>query len=193
MDSEVAATNTSSSHCSVTIPSTATTTSGDAVTSDSKEADGLHGDDKRPLQIHDQCHVQWYGTNHNSRMDSNNKNGTTTSKQQQVTTAIGINLPAIVVERRIARKKTKRQNDKTEEDTTTSSNRNNVKRQRNSIGRSSGNSSSSTNLPWLDVTTVKKEMYDTLPADALEYYVHYSDHDRYVCDFHCMFGNALNL
>ena len=182
MDSDVAATNTSSSLCSVTVPSTATTASGDAVMSDSKEADGLLGDDKkRPLQIHDQCHVQWYGTNPNSRIDSNNNGTTTISKQQQVATAIGIDLPAIVVERRIARKKTKRPNYEIEEGTaaTSSSNRNNVKRQRNSIGH--GRNSTNNDMPVVDVTTVKKEMYDTLPADALEYYVHYVDHDRYVC------------
>jgi hypothetical protein len=162
--------------------------------------------------------VKWYGTNPNSsgsaRKDndsstsssnnSNNNNSSDGSRTKGIVSSAftTINLPAIVVERRIARKRRKSiQNDNSNsnnEDTAGGKSGSHSKRQRHSIpnnhNHNNNNNNTSTNsnnmkqsgcgeIPKsLDITAnnVKKEMYDTLPADALEYYVHYVDHDRYV-------------
>jgi hypothetical protein len=169
MNSEVAATDATAS--------VSTSTTGPATVVDSNVVNEESSSNPiKPLQINDQCHVEWHGTNpsaSSSRKDNESNDG---SSKKGISSLSIINLPAIVVERRIARKRMKRR--KGEDDTV--SKNHHVKRQRNSFpnSTSSGNSG---DIPSLDVATIKKEMYDTLPADALEYYVHYVDHDRYVC------------
>ena len=130
----------------------------------------------KPLQINDLCHIQWHGTNPRpssaSRKDSDNND---ISSKKGISSASIINLPAIVVERRIARQRMKRRKDDIDEDALDVNNQ--VKRQRNSLPNGSTNKNG--DIPSLDAaTSIKKEMYDTLPVDALEYYVHYVDHDR---------------
>ena len=196
MSNEATAADTSipvSSTATTTIPSKMTVSnSGTNDTSNVVQADASYNPIK-PLQIHDQCHVQWHGKNPSTSTiisgSSNSSKNNIDSNDRSL-----INLPAIVIERRIARTRTKRREaDKSNinnnngsgmnETSGNSNNNNSGKRQRNSMNHTTSNrgdtTTGSTNIPSLDVTATKKEMYDTLPADALEYYIHYVDHDRY--------------
>ena len=194
--------NTMNTEAAASVNATATAPSAIGVLSEEDSNNII-----KPLQIHDQCHVQWHGTNHNAIGSSSSNNHNSAEKKSsdtsnQAASGTVINLPAIVVERRIARKRSKRRNDDSNNtntnnnnnnpDTSTgdSTNNNHTKRQRNSL-LSSNKKSNNGDIPksssLLDVTTIimKKEMYDTLPADALEYYIHYLDHDRYVFYLMC--------
>jgi hypothetical protein len=110
-------------------------------------------DTMKPLQIHDQCHVQWRGTNRTTIIGEGSN-------------ASYINLPAVIVERRLARKKKRIAVP--------------LDPKRNQSNKRLRTLSGCQNDPNNISEVVKKEMYDTLPADALEYYIHYIDHDRYV-------------
>ena len=180
---------TAGSTATPTVPTTAPSTDGSSNVAD-VHSSHFH---IKPLQINDQCHVQWRGTNPSTSKGSiikkEDNDSNETSSKKGASSLSTINLPAIVVERRMARKRKTFRKDNTVVGTGgTNNNSNNNspgKRPRTGLPHGSFRHSGDTDASslWVDgttTTTIKKEMHDTLPADALEYYVHYVDHDRYV-------------
>jgi hypothetical protein len=108
----------------------------------------------KPLQINDKFLVQWRGTNRGVVVQNNELSY--------------IYLPAVIIERRLTRHRCEK-NEPNKSNESPSSTANKRKRR---IGGTIGNGGSE--------LMGTAETLDNLPADAVEYYIHYIDHDRYV-------------